>query len=233
MLEWDRTCIINFWGEHVVEQFIVQKREASLLRTHAVLGKTYVLLGMTLAFSALMATLSMGLPPLNAWTSIIGAYGLLFLTHRMANSRYGIISTFAFTGFMGFTLGPILSQFVAKGAGDLIISSLLGTALLFFSASAYVLTSKKDFSFLTGTLFSMSIVLLFAMLANLFFRLPALDLAISSLFVFFSSCMIMVETSRIIHNGERNYIRATVSLYVSLYNIFVSLLRILSAFRKN
>ncbi|WON78253.1 FtsH protease modulator YccA [Serratia sp. UGAL515B_01] len=207
----------------------------SLLSTHKVLRNTYFLLSLTLAFSALIATVStmLSLPSPGLLLMLVGFYGLMFLTHKLANSPAGILAAFAFTGFMGYALGPILSSFINTGAGDLIMLALGGTAVVFFCCSAYVLTTRKDMSFLSGMLMAGFVVLLVAVIANLFLQIPALHLAISALFILFSAGAILWETSNIIHGGETNYIRATVSLYVSLYNMFISLLSILGFARSN
>jgi len=164
---------------------------------------------------------------------LVGFYGLMFLTHKLANSPAGILAAFAFTGFLGYCLGPILNSFLSAGMGDVIALALGGTALVFFCCSAYVLTTRKDMSFLGGMMMAGFVVLLVAVIANLFLQIPALHLAISVMFILFSAGAILWETSNIIHGGETNYIRATVSLYVSLYNIFVSLLSILGFARSN
>ncbi|SMB30909.1 conserved hypothetical protein; putative inner membrane protein [Serratia proteamaculans] len=207
----------------------------SLLSTHKVLRNTYFLLSLTLAFSALTATAStmLGLPAPGLLLMLVGFYGLMFLTHKLANSPAGILAAFALTGFMGYALGPILSSFINTGAGDLIMLALGGTAVVFFCCSAYVLTTRKDMSFLSGMMMAGFVVLLVAVIANLFLQIPALHLAISALFILFSAGAILWETSNIIHGGETNYIRATVSLYVSLYNMFISLLSILGFTRSN
>lgn len=206
---------------------------ASVLSTNKVLRNTYFLLGLTLAFSALTATLStvLGLPSPGLILMLVGFYGLMFLTYRLADSPAGIFAAFAFTGFLGYSLGPILNRLLLSGMGDVIALSLGGTALVFFCCSAYVLTTRRDMSFLNGMLMAGFVVLLVAVVANLFLNLPALQLAISAMFILFSAGAILWETSNIIHGGETNYIRATVSLYVSLYNIFVSLLSILGGSR--
>ena len=200
----------------------------SLLSTHNVLRNTYFLLSLTLAFSAITATAStvLMLPSPGLILTLVGMYGLMFLTYKTANKPTGIISAFAFTGFLGYILGPILNTYLSAGMGDVIAMALGGTALVFFCCSAYVLTTRKDMSFLGGMLMA-GIVVLIGMVANIFLQLPALHLAISAVFILISSGAILFETSNIIHGGETNYIRATVSLYVSLYNIFVSLLSIL------
>ncbi len=206
--------------------------QESLLSTHKVLRNTYFLLALNLAFSAVIAyiSLSMNLPYPSIWVVLAGFYGLLFLTNALANSALGILATFAFTGFLGYTLGPILNMYIGAGLGDTVVLALSGTALVFFCCSAYVLTTGKDMSFLAGTMFALFVVLLLGMIGSFFFQSTTLQLAMSSLFVVFSTLGILFETSNIIHGGETNYIRATVSLFVSLYNLFLSLLRLLSIF---
>ncbi|MCL2894910.1 MULTISPECIES: FtsH protease modulator YccA [Brenneria] len=210
-------------------------RESSLLSTHKVLRNTYFLLSLTLGFSAVTATAStvLNLPAPGLLLMLVGFYGLMFLTHKLANSPAGILAAFALTGFMGYTLGPLLSTLISSGSGDIIMLALGGTALVFFCCSAYVLTTRKDMSFLSGMLMTGFVVLVVAVIANLFLQIPALHLAISSLFILFSAGAILWETSNIIHGGETNYIRATVGLYVSIYNIFVSLLSILGIMRND
>ena len=213
-------------------RIVVNSQEESLLSTHKVLRNTYFLLGLTMAFSAVVAYISMSLnlPYPNLIVLLVGFYGLLFVTNRLANSAWGILAAFAFTGFMGYTIGPILNIYVARGMEDLIMLAFAGTAIVFFACSAYVLTTKKDMSFLSTAIFSLFIVLLLGIVASFFFQIPALAVGISALFVVFSTMTILYETSNIIHGGETNYIRATVSVYVSIYNLFISLLRLLSIF---
>ncbi|MGQ0285990.1 Bax inhibitor-1 family protein [Pasteurellaceae bacterium 22721_9_1] len=213
--------------------FDSREHSTSLLQTHKVLRNTYFLLGLTLAFSAIVAYISMSLnlPRPNIIVMLVGFYGLLFLTNALANSAAGILAVFAFTGFLGYTVGPILNLYVGAGLSDTVVLALGGTAAVFFACSAYVLTTKKDMSFLSGMLFALFIVLLVGMIANIFLNMPAIHIAMSALFVIFSAAGILFETSNIIHNGETNYIRATVSLFVSIYNLFISLLNILGLFR--
>ena len=213
-------------------RIVVNSQEESLLSTHKVLRNTYFLLGLTMAFSAVVAYISMSLnlPYPNLIVLLVGFYGLLFVTNRLANSAWGILAAFAFTGFMGYTIGPILNMYVARGMEDLIMLAFAGTAIVFFACSAYVLTTKKDMSFLSTAIFSLFIVLLLGIVASFFFQIPALAVGISALFVVFSTMTILYETSNIIHGVETNYIRATVSIYVSIYNLFISLLRLLSIF---
>jgi len=203
-----------------MDRIISSSRDrTSLLSTHKVLRNTYFLLSLTLAFSAITATAStvLMLPSPGLILTLVGMYGLMFLTYKTADKPVGILSAFAFTGFLGYILGPILNTYLSAGMGDVIGMALGGTALVFF----------KDMSFLGGMLMAGIVVVLIGMVANIFLQLPALHLAISAVFILISSGAILFETSNIIRGGETNYIRATVSLYVSLYNIFVSLLSIL------
>lgn len=196
-----------------------------------VLRSTYALLAMTLLFSAVMAgaSVAMGVERMNIFVFFIGAYGLMFLVHKTANSAMGLLATFAFTGFMGFTLGPIISAYLTlPNGGALIMNALAMTGLTFIGLSAVALTTKKDFSFLGNFLLAGAIVLILAMVAGLIFNIPALSLMVSAGFVLFASAAILYQTSEIVHRaGETNYILATVTLYVSIYNLFVSLLSIL------
>lgn len=198
------------------------------VEAHKVLRNTYMLLGMTLAFSALTAffALATGLR-LNIFVFFIGAYGLMFLTHKLADSAWGLLSVFGFTGFMGLSLGPILSMYLGAGMGGVVVSALSMTALVFFGLSAFALVTKKDFSFMGKFLLVGGLVLMAGVLANLFLGLTGLHLAISAGFVIFSSALILFQTSEIVHGGETNYIRATVGLFVSIYNLFLSLLSLL------
>lgn len=203
-------------------------RSESLLSTHKVLRNTYLLLAMTLAFSSVVAfvSMSLNLPRLPWWGMLVGFYGLLFLTNATSNSGLGIVSVFALTGFLGYSLGPILNAYIGRGLGDVVGLAFGATAMVFFACSAYVLVTKKDMSFLSGMMMALFVVLLVGVIANIFLAIPALSLAMSALFILFSSGAILLATSNIIHGGETNYIRATVDLYVSLYNLFVSFLQI-------
>lgn len=206
--------------------------QSSVLETNKVLRNTYSLLAMTLAFSAVVAGVAMtlNLPHPGMIITLVGFYGLLFLVHKTANSGAGLLSVFALTGFMGYTLGPILNYAIGVGGGEIVMTALGGTALIFFSLSGYVLTTKKDMSFMRGMMVAGFWVIVMAFIANIFLNMPALALGISCLFILFSAGAILMQTSEIIHGGERNYILATVTLYVSIYNIFVSLLHLLMAF---
>lgn len=207
--------------------------DSAVLETNKVLKNTYMLLGMTLAFSAVTAGISMALnlPAFMGLVFSLIGFGLLFVVNRMADSAKGLPAIFAFTGVMGAGLGPLLNAYLAMPGGpQLVMQSLAGTAFIFFGLSAYALQSKRDFSFMTGFLFAGLIVAIVAMIANIFLGIPALSLTISAAVVMIMSGLILVDTSRIINGGETNYIRATVGLYLNIYNIFVHLLHLLGAF---
>ncbi|MFT2099465.1 Bax inhibitor-1/YccA family protein [Marinomonas sp. 2405UD66-6] len=194
------------------------------------LRNTYGLLSLTLLFSAFTAGLSMtmNLPHPGLIITLVGFYGLLFLTHKFKNSSAGILCVFALTGFMGLTLGPILSTYLNMANGASMIMSALGmTGLSFLGLSAYALVSKKDFSFLNGFLTVGFFVLLFAVIAGFFVQMPALQIFISAGFALFSGAVILLQTSQIVRGGETNYIVAAVTLYVSIYNMFLSILSLL------
>jgi modulator of FtsH protease len=201
------------------------------LEVNKVLRNTYMLLSISLAFSAIMAGISMavGAPRGAGMICSIAALAIIWLViPRTANSEKGIIAVFAFTGLLGFGLGPMLNAYLQLANGPaLIMQALGGTAVVFLGLSAYALTTKKDFSFLGGFLMIGMIVVIVAAIANIFFAIPAISLALSAAIIFIMSGFILFDTSRIINGGETNYILATVSLYLSIYNIFVNLLALL------
>ena len=199
----------------------VNASRSSAIEINKVLKNTYMLLSMTLAFSAVTAGVSMAM-------GLSHMAALVFVVNKNADKASGIFWIFAFTGLMGASLGPMLNHYAAMPGGpSLIMQALGGTALIFFALSGYALTSKKDFSFMGGFLMVGLIVAVIAMVANIFFQIPALSLAISAAIIMIMSGLILFDTSRIIHGGETNYIRATVSLYLNIYNIFVHLLSLL------
>ncbi|MBL8471708.1 MAG: Bax inhibitor-1/YccA family protein [Rhodocyclaceae bacterium] len=198
--------------------------------TNRVIRNTYALLSMTLLFAAATAGASvvMGLPHPGMIITLIGYFGLLFLTSKLRNSGWGIVSVFALTGFMGYTLGPIISHYLHMANGGMIVTqAFAATAAIFLGLSAYALTTRKDFSFMGGFLMAGMIVAFLASLGAIFFQIPALSLAVSAAVVLLMAGMILFETSNIIHGGETNYVMATVSLFVSLFNLFTSLLHLL------
>lgn len=202
----------------------------SVLATNKVLRNTYLLLSMTLIFSAVTASIAMALnlPHGAALILSLVGLGLIFAVNATAESGKGIVMVFAFTGVMGAALGPMLNHYLALPNGPaLVMQALAGTALVFFTLSGYALTTRKDFSFMGGFLMTGLIVIVVASLANIFFAIPAVSLAISAAAVMIMSGLILYDTSRIINGGETNYIRATVALYLDIYNLFVHLLHLL------
>ena len=193
-----------------------------------VLRSTYMLLGTTIAFSALMAGLSMAInaPYFGFWMTLIPYFFCLWMTEKNKNSSKGLFWVFALTGWLGFTLGPILNMYLAVKGAEPIMLALGSTALVFFASSAYVLTTRKNLSFMSGFLMVGLLVAFIAAIANMFLQIPLLSLTISSVFALLSAGIIMWQTSAIIHGGERNYISATVILFVMIYNLFSSLLQI-------
>jgi len=192
-----------------------------------VLRSTYTLLGITLAFSAMMAGLSMAInaPFFGLWT-LLPYFICLWMVEKNKNNASGIAWVFALTGWLGFTTGPILTMYLAVTGSGPIMMALGSTALVFFAASAYVLTTKKNLNFMTGFLMTGILVAFVAGIANVFLQIPALAITVSAVFAFLSAGIIMWQTSAIIHGGERNYISATVTLFVMIYNLFLSLLHI-------
>jgi modulator of FtsH protease len=208
-------------------------RTIALPLANKVIRNTYLLLALTLGFSALTAGFAMAsnAPPLPWWMMLIGYFGLLFLTNSLRNSPWGLVSIFALTGFMGYTLGPIVNIYLGLPNGPQTVMMALGaTAVVFVTLSAYALVSRRDFSFMGGFLMVGILVAFLAGIGAVLFSLPGLALAVSAMFVLLMSAMILYETSQIVHGGETNYILATITLYVTLYNLFLSLLQLLGAF---
>ncbi len=209
---------------------------APLLSSNRVLRNTYWLLSLTLLFSAGAAavTAALQLPHPGIVITLIGYFGLLFLTSRLRNSGWGLISVFGLTGFMGYTLGPIVSHYLAMPNGHQMVAMAMGsTAAIFLGLSAYATASRKDFSFLGGFLMTGIIVAFLAGLAAIFFAVPALSLTVSAAFVLLMAGLILYQTSQIIHGGETNYVMATVTLFVSIFNLFTSLLHLLGFTNSN
>ncbi|MGF1741506.1 Bax inhibitor-1/YccA family protein [Vibrio profundum] len=203
--------------------------QQSALQSNRVLRNTYALLSMTLLWSAIVAGVAMALelPRPNIIIMLVGFYGLLFLTEKNRNNGLGLVCVFLFTGFLGYTVGPLVNMYIGAGMGDVVLTALGGTALSFIAASAYALTTKRDLSMLGGLMMSLFVVLVVGMIASIFLHSTVLHLVLSSLFIVFSTLAILFTTQGIIRGGETNYISATVTLFVSIYNIFISLLSIL------
>lgn len=203
---------------------------ATAAATNSVLRNTFWLLGMTLAFSALTAAVSvaLALPSPGLIGTLVGYFGLLFLTTKLRNSNWGLLSTFALTGFMGYTLGPILTAYLAlPGGGELVATALGVTAVAFIGLSAYARSTRAVNMLRFGTFLFVGILTAFVLgLAAIFFAMPALSLAVSGLFVLLMSGLIVYQIQSIVAGGETNYIMATVTLFVSVFNLFTSLLHL-------
>jgi modulator of FtsH protease len=208
----------------------ISRSQSAAISTNKVVKNTYMLLSMTLAFAALTAgvSMSLNLPHPGLIITLVGYFGLLFLTTKFRDSGLGLLFVFGLTGFMGYTLGPILNAYLALPNGSQVVMMAMGgTAAIFLALSAYVMTTRKDFSFMGGFLMVGILVAFLAGLGAIFFEMPGLSLAVSAMFVLLMSGLILYETSNIIHGGETNYIMATVTLFVSIFNLFTSLLHLL------
>lgn len=204
--------------------------QTSVLSTNKVIRNTYLLLSMTLLFSALTAGISMALnlPHPGIIITLVGYFGLLFATAKFRNSSLGVVFVFALTGFMGYTLGPILTSYLSLANGSQIVTTAMAaTGIIFIALSGYALVSRKDFSFMGSFLMVGILVAFLAGLGAVFFEMPGLSLAVSAMFVLLMAGLILYETSNIMHGGETNYIMATVTLFVAIFNLFTSLLHLL------
>ncbi len=210
----------------MAEPNVIAARGATAIEVNKVLRNTYMLLGMTLAFSALMAYVAMAInaPYLGLWT-LLGWFALLYAVHKTADSAWGLFWVFAFTGFLGFTIGPVIGFYLQMPNGGDIVSMALGsTAAAFVGLSAFALITRKDFSFLTGFLMVGMVALFGVVMLSWFLDLSAFYGAMGGAVVLLMSGLILWQTSAIIHGGETNYIRATTTLYMSIYNMFTWLL---------
>jgi modulator of FtsH protease len=216
------------------QPYAVARSTESVVATNKVIRNTYILLSLTLLFSALTAGIAIAtnMPYFGPIITIGGYFGLLFLTTALRNSAWGLLSVFALTGFMGLTLGPMINAYLTtfSNGAELVMLAMGGTGAIFLGLSGYALTTRKDFSFLGGYLFVGILTAFLGGIAALIFNLPIMSLAISAIFILLMSGLILYETSEIIHGGETNYIMATITLYVAIYNLFVSLLHLLGAF---
>ena len=216
------------------QQYAVARPAPSVLTTNKLIRNTYILLSLTLLFSALMAgvSIAMNLPSMGMLITLGGYFGLLFLTSALRNSTWGLAAVFALTGFMGLTLGPFLNAYmqVFSNGGQLVMLALGGTGIIFLGLSGYALTTRKDFSFMGGFLMVGILVAFLLGICAVLFSIPAMALAVSAIFILLMSGMILYQTSEMIHGGETNYIMATITLYVAIYNLFTSLLHLLAMF---
>ena len=211
--------------------YSVARPAASALSVNKVVKNTYMLLSVTLFFSAIMAAVSVmiQMPPMTYLLSIGGAFLLMWLVlPKTANSSAGLLTVFALTGLMGFGLGPILTHYLSLPNGPQIVATAFGgTGVIFLGLSGYALTSRQNFNFMGGFLVAGLLMVFVVALANIFLNMPALSLALSAVVIMLMSGFILYDTSRMVHGGENNYILMTVSLYVSIFNIFVHLLHLL------
>jgi len=195
-----------------------------------VLRNTYALLAMTLLFSAAVASASVAYqwPAPGMILTLVGYFGLIFAIHKLQNSAWALPAVFALTGFMGYTLGPLLTHSLALPGGAQTVSlALAATGATFIGLSAYVLLTRRDFSFIGGFLFCGMVIAVLAGIAAMLLDIPALGLAVSGMVALLSAGLILFETSRIVNGGETNYVLATVGLFVSVFNLFTSLLSLL------
>jgi len=205
----------------------------AVLTTNKVVRNTYLLLSMTLLFSAVCAGFAMvsGAPLMNIWVVLAVFIGGPFVISAFRNSAWSLLLVFLFTGFMGYVLGPIVGLYLQLPNGSqIVMSAMATTGAVFIGLSAYALTTRRDFSFMGGFLFAGLLVALVAIIANIFLQMPVLSLAISSVVVLLMCGMILFDTSRMIHGGERNYVMITVSLFVDIYVLFTHLLNLFAAF---
>ncbi len=216
------------------QNYAVARPAQSVLATNKLIRNTYILLSLTLLFSAAMAGISivLNLPSMGLLITLGGYFGLLYLTSALRNSAWGLAAVFALTGFMGLTLGPFLNAYLQyfSNGGQLVMLALGGTGVIFLGLSGYALTTRKDFSFMGGFVMVGILVAFLAGLCAVIFSIPALALAVSAIFILLMSGLILYQTSEMIHGGETNYIMATITLYVAIYNLFTSLLHLLGAF---
>lgn len=206
----------------------------SVLATNRVLRNTYALLSMTLIFSAAMAwvAMSINMRPLGPMITLGVYFGLLFLTTKLRNSAWGIASVFALTGFLGLTIGPYVNLITHaySNGHEIVMMALGGTGVTFLALSGFALTTKRDFSGMGKFLMIGILVAFLASIGNIFFQIPALSLAVSGMFILLMAGLILYQTQQIVNGGETNYLMATITLYIAIYNLFTSLLHLLSVF---
>jgi len=212
---------------------VITSRPESVLATNKLIRNTYMLLSLTLIFSAVTAGISIlfNFPFMSPLLTLGGYFALLFVTAKLQNSAWGLVSIFALTGFMGLTLGPMINAYLQtfSNGGQLVMLAMGGTGTIFLALSGYALTTRKDFSFMGGFIMVGVLVAFLAGIGALIFSIPALSLAVSAMFILLMSGFILYQTSNMVHGYETNYIMATVSLYISIYNLFTSLLHLLGA----
>ena len=209
----------------------VARSEGAILETNKLIKNTYILLSMTLMFSAVTAFLSIALQASqgSAFVATLVGIGMLwFVLPKTANSATGIPVLFGITGLLGFGIGPLVGYYLAQDPA-IVMTALGGTGAIFLGLSGYALTTRKDFSFMGGFLMVGLLVVIGAAILNIFFAMPALFLALNAAIIMIMSGMILYQTSSLIHGGETNYIMATAGLFLSLLNMFTALLHLLGA----
>lgn len=215
----------------------VASRSRSQISENTVLKNTYMLLGMTFCFSGIMALVSlmMNAGPMNPLLWLAVMFGLQYATVANSQTAWGIPMIFAFTGFMGYSIGPIIALYLGaySNGSELVFTSLGATGVIFFALSGYVIANGKDYSYMGGMLFVAILVAFMAGIGAMLFNMPMLSIVVSGAFALISSGLILFHTSEIVHGGERNYILATMSIFIAIYNLFLSLLRILAFFAGN
>ena len=216
------------------QRYAVAQPAPSVLATNKLIRNTYILLSLTLLFSAMTAGISIVLnfPSMGLLITLGGYFGLLYLTSALRNSAWGLAAVFALTGFMGLTLGPFLNAYMQyfSNGGQLVMLALGGTGVIFLGLSGYALSTRKDFSFMGGFLMVGILVAFLMGICAALFSIPVMALAVSAIFILLMSGLILYQTSEMIHGGETNYIMATITLYVAIFNLFTSLLHLLGAF---
>lgn len=215
-------------------QFASNARE-SALATNKLMRNTYALLSLTLLFSGAMAVVAIATnaAPMGL-LGIIGMFALLFILQAARNSVWSLPLVFVFTGFMGYSLGPIVNYYLGMaGGGQIVATAMSMTGIIFLGLSAYAISSKRDFSFMRGMLIAGLLVVIVAMILNIFMQIPGLQLAMSAVIVLLMSGFILFDTSRMVNGGETNYVMMTVSLYLNIYNLFTALLHLVGAFSSN
>ena len=216
------------------QRYAVAQPAPSVLATNKLIRNTYILLSLTLLFSALTAGISiiLNFPSMGLLITLGGYFGLLYLTSALRNSIWGLAAVFALTGFMGLTLGPFLNAYMQyfSNGGQLVMLALGGTGVIFLGLSGYALSTRKDFSFMGGFLMVGILVAFLMGICAVLFSIPIMALAVSAIFILLMSGLILYQTSAMIHGGETNYIMATITLYVAIFNLFTSLLHLLGAF---
>jgi modulator of FtsH protease len=217
---------------------VANSGQSLALGTHKVLRNTYMMLGLTMIPTVIGALVGMSMnftwaqqsPFLFAIGMLAVMFGLFFAIRANSNSSLGVVLLLVLTGFMGVMLGPILQVAMNLSNGAQLVGLAAGgTGIIFLTLAGIATTTKKDFSFMGNFLMVGIILLIIASLANIFFQVPAVSLALSGVAVLLFSGFILYDVSRIVNGGETNYVMATLALYLNIYNLFVNLLHLLMA----